>query len=91
MKYVKTLVASCVEMYRKAQKQETAAENFEIPFGGKLASDNRWVIMVKMIPWSEFESEYAAIFSEEIGAPAKTFRMANGALIIKEKLGTSEA
>ncbi len=77
-------------MYRKAQKQETAAENFELPFGGKLASENRWVIMANMIPWSEFESEYAAIFSSEMGAPAKTFRMALGGLIIKEKLGTSD-
>ncbi|BAY06180.1 IS5 family transposase [Anabaena cylindrica FACHB-243] len=77
-------------MYRRAQKQETPPENFELPFGGKLASDNRWVIMANMIPWSEFEAEYAAIFSEEIGAPAKTFRMALGALIIKEKLGISD-
>lgn len=77
-------------MYRKAQKQETAAEDFELPFGGKLASDNRWVIMAKMIPWTEFEAEYAAIFSAEMGAPAKTFRMALGALIIKEKLGISD-
>ncbi|UKP00957.1 IS5 family transposase [Nostoc sp. UHCC 0870] len=77
-------------MYRKAQKQETAAEDFELPFGGKLASDNRWLIMANMIPWSEFEAEYAAIFSAEMGAPAKTFRMALGALIIKEKLGISD-
>ena len=77
-------------MYRKAQEQEKPPENFELPFGGKLASDNRWVIMAKMIPWLEFEAEYAAMFSEEIGAPAKTFRMALGALIIKEKLGTSD-
>jgi hypothetical protein len=77
-------------MYRKAQKQETPPENVELPFGGKLGSDNRWVIMANMIPWSEFEAEYAAIFSEEIGAPAKTFRMALGALIIKEKLGISD-
>jgi IS5 family transposase len=77
-------------MYRKAQKQETAAEDFELPVGGKLASDNRWVIMANMIPWSEFEAEYAAIFSAEMGAPAKTFRMALGALIIKEKLGISD-
>lgn len=57
-------------MYRKAQKQETAPENFELPFGGKLASDNRWVIMANMIPWSEFEAEYAEIFSASMGAPA---------------------
>ncbi|GAX37856.1 transposase [Nodularia sp. NIES-3585] len=77
-------------MYRKAQKQDTPPESFELSFGGKLASDNRWVILAEIIPWSEFESEYAAIFTEEIGVPAKTFRMALGALIIKEKLGTSD-
>jgi transposase, IS5 family len=75
-------------MYRKAQKQDTSPESFELPFGGKLASDNRWVVLAAIIPWLEFEAEYAAIFTEQIGAPAKTFRMALGALIIKEKLGT---
>jgi IS5 family transposase len=77
-------------MGKKAQERETAPEKFELPFEEKLASDNRWVIMAKMIPWSEFDGEYAAIFSEKIGAPAKTFRMALGALIIKEKLGISD-
>ena len=46
--------------------------------------------MAELIPWAEFEQEYAENFSEKIGAPAKPFRMALGALIIKEKLGTSE-
>ncbi|MFM7367055.1 MAG: transposase, partial [Sphaerospermopsis kisseleviana] len=46
--------------------------------------------LAKIIPWTEFEAEYAAIFTEVLGAPAKTFRMALGALIIKEKLGTSD-
>jgi nitrogenase subunit NifH len=46
--------------------------------------------MANLIPWSEFEKEYAQNFSEEMGAPAKPFRMALGALIIKEKLGISD-
>ncbi len=46
--------------------------------------------MAELIPWAEFESEYAEKFSEKMGAPAKPFRMALGALIIKEKLGTSD-
>ncbi len=46
--------------------------------------------MAQMIHWSEFEGEYAAISSEKIGAPAKTFRMALGALIIKDKLGIGD-
>jgi len=46
--------------------------------------------MSKLIPWSEYESEYAENFSQEMGAPAKSFRMALGALIIQEKLGISD-
>ena len=46
--------------------------------------------MAQLIPWSEFESEYAENFPTEMGAPAKSFRMALGALIIKEKLGISD-
>ncbi len=65
----------------------TPPENFELPFEGKLSQDYRWVIMANLIPWSEFEAEYASLFSEEMGTPAKTFRTALGALIIKEKLG----
>lgn len=48
------------------------------------------VILAKLIPRSEFEEKYAENFSEDIGAPAKSFRIALGALIIKEKLGTSD-
>ena len=77
-------------MYRKEEQVQSPAENFELPFDGKLSGDNRWVIMASLIPWWEFEEEYASIFSEEMGAPAKRFRMALGALIIKEKLGISD-
>jgi transposase, IS5 family len=77
-------------MYRKTQQELTSSEAFELPFEGKLSEDNRWVIMAKLVPWSEFEEAYAQNFSQELGAPAKSFRMALGALIIKEKLGTSD-
>ncbi len=46
--------------------------------------------MAELIPWSEFEQEYAENFSANFGAPAKSFRMALGALIIQEKLRTSD-
>ncbi len=46
--------------------------------------------MAKLIPWSEFEVEYSLNFATSMGAPAKSFRMGLGALIIKEKLGTSD-
>jgi Transposase domain (DUF772) len=92
-------------MYKKVEQLETESENFELPFEGKLSEDNRWVIMAKLIPcldsrssgsptsanrWLEVEEEYAKKFTMEIGAPAKSSRMALGALIIKEKLGISD-
>jgi hypothetical protein len=77
-------------MYRKAESVASPAEKFELPNGCKLAEDNRWVIMAKLIPWSEFEEEYAQNFGTEMGRPAKSFRLALAALIIKEKLGVSD-
>ncbi len=78
------------QMYRKSDQSTITPEKFELPFEGKLSSENRWVIMAELIPWSEFEEEYAQNFSEKMGAIAKPFRMALGALIIKEKLGISD-
>ncbi len=77
-------------MYRKSKQSDLTPEKFELPFEGKLSPENRWVIMAELIPWSEFEDEYAENFSEKMGAVAKPFRMALGALIIKEKLGNSD-
>jgi hypothetical protein len=77
-------------MYRKVDSPPTPPEKFEFPFEGKLSQDNRWVIMANLIPWEEFEEEYAQNFAEDIGAPALPFRMALGSLIIKERLGISD-
>ena len=46
--------------------------------------------MANLIPWDEFEEEYAKNFSQEMGAPALPFRIALGSLVIKEKLGRSD-
>jgi len=77
-------------MYRNSTPDQLSFEDFYLPFGGKLSSENRWVKLSKLIPWEEFEGEYAAQFSKGIGAPAKSFRMALGALIIKERLGITD-
>jgi hypothetical protein len=76
-------------LYRKAEFASLSPSDFELPSCGKLSDSNRWVKIAQVIPWSEFESEYAENFPTEKGAPAKSFRMALGALIIKEKLGIS--
>jgi hypothetical protein len=78
-------------MYRRSTPGQLSVENFYLPFGGKLSAENRWVKLAVLILWEKFEAEYGAQLSEEMDAPAKSFRMALGALIIKERLGTSDA
>ena len=78
-------------MYRRPTPGQLSFENFYLPFGGKLSGENRWVKLSELIPWQELETKYADLFSSGMGAPAKPFRMALGALIIKERLGTSDA
>jgi IS5 family transposase len=75
-------------MYRKTENQ-LPLENFHTPFGGELDPDNRWVKLERIIPWDQFESQYASKFAE-MGAPGKPVRMALGALILKERCGCSD-
>ena len=68
-------------MYRQQKELPLEPSSLKLPFGGKLSCENRWVIMSNIIPWSEFEDEYAKNFSEKMGPPALPFRIALGALI----------
>ncbi len=77
-------------MYRINSVTHKEREKFDLQRMTHLDQENRWVKLAALIPWSEFEAEYASQFSQTMGAPAKPFRMALGALIIKEYLGTSD-
>ena len=78
-------------MYRTPHVNQLTFEDFVLPFGGKLRSDNRWVILAKQIPWAAVETAYAQQFSkEDMGSPAKSSRLALGALILKERLGVTD-
>jgi len=78
-------------MYPKDNTNQLKFENFYLPFGGKLRSDNRWVVLSRQIPWQEIEKAYSANFSDsKVGCPAKSARIALGSLIIKERLGTTD-
>jgi hypothetical protein len=66
----KSLVPAPGKMYRKVDSPPTPPSKFELPFEGKLSQDNRWVIMANLIPWDEFEEDYAKNFACDIGAPA---------------------
>jgi transposase, IS5 family len=49
------------------------------------------VLLAKQIPWAEVETTYAQQFSkEDMGSPAKSSRLALGALIIQERLGVTD-
>ena len=77
-------------MYRHNSKQ-LEFEQFSLPFNGGLRSDNRWIKIAKFIPWEEFEILYSkSLSSSQMGSPALSVRIAIGALIIKERLGTSD-
>jgi IS5 family transposase len=77
-------------MYRREHRYQLSFEDFFLPFGGKLSGDNRWIKLAELIPWDELEDDYAAQFCKGFGAPAKPFRMALGALIIKTRLGLTD-
>lgn len=78
-------------MYREDNTKQIELEDFYLPFGGHLDEENRWVVLSKKIPWGELEEDYKKkLIGSELGAPAKSLRMALGALIIKEKLQISD-
>lgn len=74
------------------QEKENEAEfpKMHLAFGGRLRSDNRWVILSDLIPWDEVEKKYASRMSRKKGRKAYSVRVALGACIIKEKLGISD-
>jgi len=64
-------------MYRTPNLYQLEFEDFYLPFGGKLRSDNRWIILSKQIPWQEIEQQYPALFADSsTGNPAKSARIA---------------
>lgn len=78
-------------MYRRSSPGQLSFEVFYLPFGGKLSGENRWVKLADLIPWETIESSYAEQFSERQGAPAKSFRLALRALVVKERLEVTDA
>src|SRR5574344_2127471 len=76
-------------MYRKPSLQMTI-DDFILPFSGSLSADNRWAKLAKLIPWDEFEEEYAFLFPSDRGNVAKPVRMALGALIIQARCGYTD-
>ena len=77
-------------MYISTTTVQKEVEDFHLRDGFHLDENNRWVILSKLIPWSEFEEQYASLFDEKIGAPAKSFRLALGSLLIQQILNITD-
>lgn len=79
-------------MYIRKTNQIKIADDFFLPFGGKLNRNNRWVKLAELIPWSDFEDAYAQNFkSPTRGEKALSVRVALGTLIIQTKLKLVDA
>ena len=71
--------------------QQSEFVDFYLPFGGKLSASNRWVKLAGLVPWEKIEACYRqSLEGTAMGAPAKSARIAFGALIIKERLGVTD-
>jgi hypothetical protein len=46
-------------MYPKKESKKSTVESLKIPNEWKPKEENCWVIMSEIIPWEEFEEEYA--------------------------------
>lgn len=91
-KLKKSIKKSCTwkaKMYR-IPEYTPEFDQFDMVFGGSLKADNRWVVLASLIPWKEVEEKYSKLFVANNGRPAIPVRVALGALILKEKMKSSD-
>ena len=75
----------------KADPHQTEFVDFYLPFNGRLKASNRWLKLAALVPWDDVERCYRESFAGTgMGAPAKSGRLAFGALLIKERLGVTD-
>lgn len=78
-------------MYRKDDPRQPYFFDLSQPLGDQINPNNRWVQYAQLIPWKELEPMYEkALTGSPMGAPALSFRIALGALLIKEACGLSD-
>ena len=77
-------------MYKHKDRQTLPLFPELFPFGGKLNEENRWMKLLRMMPWDELEERYRKYFSEGMGRPAKDSRLMIGLLIVKHMKNVSD-
>jgi hypothetical protein len=86
---LKTVHLEAKIMYRKPSLQ-MILDDFILPFSSKMSANNRWIKLAKIIPWDDFEKDYAFMFPSDRGNVAKPVRMALGSLIIQARCGFTD-
>lgn len=78
-------------MYERKARQVSIFEDATLFGGVRLDPGNKWIQISKLIPWEDFEEQYAAQFTNPSeGKPAKSARMAIGSIVIKKRYGFSD-
>jgi hypothetical protein len=81
-------------MYLKRILDQMCIDGFNSPFGFPIDENNRWVQLAAKIPWDKLEDTYANNFKKDdapgTGNVALPFRVALGALIIRQVMGLSD-
>jgi IS5 family transposase len=74
-------------MYRNCHNGQLPITDSHKPFRGTLDLHNRWVVFSSLMPWNSWKTPQ---FYPTTGSPAKTVRLAFGALFIKQRLGLTD-
>ena len=78
-------------MYEAKCSQMNIKECF-LTYQVKLDPENRWIKLAEIVPWHEYEKMYEKNFKKShTGEHAYSFRVALGALLIKNKYDYSDA
>jgi len=79
-----------LQMIREKSSKQLNLSDFMTLNGRGLRSDNRWVKLAKVVPWSDLTAAYNAVMNFNVGRPGKPARLVVGAMIIKHKLNYSD-
>ena len=78
-------------MYERKAGQVSIFEDATLFGGVRLDPGNKWIQISKLIPWEDFEEQYAAQFTNPSeGKPAKSACMAIGSIVINKHYGFSD-
>ena len=62
-------------MIRYKSSRQLSLDGFNLPFGGKLNSENRWVKWSSVIPWDGLAVGYYRTMNGDQGRPCKDARL----------------